>query len=1368
MADKHTARENPTFPIVAIGASAGGLEPLRQLLSRLPADTGMAFIVIQHLDPDRPSLLASVLASDVQMPVVEVADGMRAKPNRVYVIPASADLSIHAGLLTLVPRQRRGKRHLPIDLFFRALAADFGARAMGVVLSGSGSDGTEGLRAIKAANGITLVQTPESAQFRSMPDSAIAAGVVDFQGTPEAIAEEVVGLSRQSYLATSNDLEQSPEQAGPDDETDDETSLALVLAAIRRHAHFDFRGYKRPTMMRRIARRMALRRLESLSEYADSLSDDPDEAEALARDILIHVTSFFRDPGAFEALAQHALPELLARKDDFATLRVWVPGCSTGEEVYSLAICLVEYLSETRQKLAIKIFGSDLSERAIEAARAGAYSESDVEGVSPQRLTRFFDRAEGRYRVGKTIRELCVFVRHDLTRDPPFAKLDIISCRNVLIYFDADLQRRILPLLHHCLNPAGTLLLGSSEGIRDFNELFVPIDNDQRIFRKTGESPRIVYPPALAREAESKLRANQPTQRPLPVRNAQRQADHILLARYAPPGVVVNEALEVIQFRGQTGDFFEPPPGQPETNVLKLARAGLVSELREALALAMNDSIAVRRQGVRIAVGSQERSINLEVVPLAGITTPTERNFLILFEDPATRERAADRSPPGSATGDQLREEVARLRAELAVASDYLQAITGEHHDTAEELGATNEELIAANEELQSTNEELQSAQEELQSTNEELTTLNDQLLDRNQQLDLVASDLANVLESVQIPVIMVDQALRVRRFTPTARQISSLLPADVGRSIDDVKIKLKLNDLAQDVREAIDSITPTECEVQGFDGRWFRLHIRPYRTTEGRYDGAVLSFLDVDTLKRAVQEAERVRDYAQGIVETVPMALIVIDKSLRIESANSPFYRNLATQADAVEHALLFEIAAGALDVPALREAIERGLTASSSFRNVEIQCSLPVSGKRILVISGCPIQGADDEPMLLLAIEDITERRLLEASEKQARLEAEHANRAKDLFLATLSHELRTPLNTILMSAQLLQMTPSTDPRVQRASSAIARAVGNQTKLIDDLLDISRIVSGKLILDLQAVDLESVVHSAVDVARLSAEANGLELEVSVSGALRPAHGDPDRLRQVVANLLDNAIKFTPPGGKIIVSLEAVDEKAELKVKDTGLGLHPEIVPHLFDRFVQAESAMTRRHGGLGLGLAIVHHIVKVHGGEIRAESAGDGKGSEFTVTLPLTAAGATSVTAVKRTVTRTIFDVRVLLIEDDNDTREVCATMLEEHGAEVRATHSVAAGLAALETFVPQVILCDIAMPGEDGYTFIHALRGGDHGSQDTPAAALTALASKEHRKQALESGFQMHLAKPISSEELATAVATLAQWPKLPLVS
>ncbi len=1341
--------EAAAIPIVGIGASAGGLEALRLLFAGVPADTGMAFVVIQHLDPDRPSMLSSVLAGDVGMPVVEVTERMRAEPNRVYVIPASADLHIQHGVLSLVARQQTGKPHLPIDSFFRALAEDLPGRAIGVVLSGSASDGTEGLRAIKAAGGITFAQDPQSAQFRSMPESALAAGVVDSCLSPEEISSELVRLSRHPYLAPP-DVRVVPVEKSLQE---DERGLSSILATLREHTQLDFRQYKRPTLMRRIARRMALRRLGSLVEYAEVLRKDSGEAKALAEDILIHVTSFFRDPSAFEALEQQVLPGLLEHKDDDATVRVWVPGCSTGEEAYSLAICLAEFLTDQNRHQSIKVFASDLSARAIETARAGLYAESDLEGVSPERLARFFERTGDRYRVGRQIRDLCVFVRHDLTSDPPFAKLDLISCRNVLIYFDVELQRRILPLLHHCLNNPGYLLLGRSEGVREFGDLFVPIDKDQQIFEKTGESPGIEYPRSLGPAAEFRMPAYPPTRRGQPARDAQRQADHVLLGRYAPSGVVVNERFEVIQFRGRTGDFLEPPPGQPQVNVVKMARDGLAAPLREALEAAKAQSITSHRQGVTITKDGQTRSINLDVVPLADAAGTLDRYFLVVFEEPALTPAAPTGIQQASPRPD---DEALQLQAELSATRDYLQAITGEHQDTVEELGAANEELVAANEELQSANEELQSAQEELQSTNEELSTLNDELHNRNQQLDLIADDLVNVLESVQIPVIMVDRDLKVRRFTPTARQISSLLPEDVGRSIDDVKLKVRVDDLVGRIRETVESLTPKEYEIQGLDGRWFKLHIRPYRTADHRLDGAILSFLDVDVLKRALEEAERARDYAQRIVETVPMSLVVLDASLRVVSANPAYYDRFATQQDATASSRLLELAGGALDVPALRNALERSLTTRSPFRGIEVQCTFP-DGRRDLVVAGCPIQGAGGDPMLLVALEDITEHRQLEASEREARLEAEQANRAKDLFLATLSHELRTPLNTILMSAQVLQKSATEDPMIQRASAAIGRAVRNQTRLINDLLDISRIVSGKLMLDLQAVDLVTVVQSAVDVARGPAQAKGIRLDLAIRGAHHPVHGDPDRLQQVVANLLGNSIKFTPPGGSIAVSLEALNDKARITVSDTGLGLRKEMVPHLFDRFVQAESSMTRAHGGLGLGLAIVRHIVDVHGGEVHVESPGEGQGATFTITLPMAAQDEQAAPAARRTVSRSIRGVRVLLIEDDDDTRDSCAAMLALNGAEVRAVSSAAEGLAAAETFRPQAILCDIAMPGEDGYAFIRKLRSDGH-ERPIPVAALTALAGEADRRRALEAGFDMHLAKPIDSDRLATAVATL----------
>jgi len=1370
-AETGSSSSGPNTPaplaVVGIGASAGGLEALTQFFGHVPGDSGLAFVVIQHLDPERPSMLTSVLEAVTPLPVVEAANGMPAQPNRIHVIPADSDLYIQRGILTLAPRRLTGRLHLPIDSFFRSLAEDLRDRAIGVVLSGSGMDGTEGLRAIKAEGGIAIAQEPDSAQFGRMPESAIEAGLVDFRGTPERIAGELERLRRQPYVALASRVEGPP----PDPSPEQETSLALVLQLVRQHVGICLNGYKRATVLRRIERRMVLRRVRGLAEYASALRDDPGEAQALAQDMLIHVTSFFRDPDAFVAVQEQVFAGMARNKGDGDSIRIWVPGSSTGEEVYALAICLVEALGPRAESLAIKLFGTDPSEQAIETARIGRYSETAVVGVSPTRLSRFFEHIEGGYQISKRIRDLCVFVKHDLTRDPPFAKLDLISCRNVLIYFDAELQRRVIPMLHHCLNKQAYLFLGQSETIPDFRDLFATVDKQHRLFMKTGESRGLVYPLA-GREVAVRLSESKLAVRRYPAREAQSQADHLLLSRYAPAGVVVNDRLEIVQFRGRTGAYLEHPPGQPQANLLRMARDDLVAHLHEAFEHARAQSATVRREGLRIEVGGEIRLVDLEVVPLAAIVDSADRYFLVLFDETRTRTDGDKRHAVPRVELEAPIESVAqinRLEAELGATKDYLQSLISEHQITIDDLAATNEEMVAANEELQSTNEELQSAKEELQSTNEELSTVNDQLRSRNQELDQVANDLANVLSSVEIPVIIVDMELRVRRFTPAIREIASFIPEDVGRPIDDLKLKLQIEDLPSRIRGVIDGMWPREWEVQLQDGRWFRMHIRPYRTTDQRLDGAVLAFVDVDVLKQARNEAEGARDYARNIVETVTTALVVLDSSLRVLSANAAFLQRFSVSGDQIEGKLLFELGANLWVLPMVRETVEASIRMHRPFSALEVATDLPHVGTRVLSLTGRPIVWDNGQSMVLLAIDDVTdlralegERALLLASEKQARLEAERANHAKDLFLATLSHELRTPLSTMLMSAQLLKRLSTEDRRIARASASIERATQAQSKLIDDLLDVSRIVSGKLLLDLGPVDLEAVVRSAVDIALPGAQAKSLDLQVAVEGTIGAVYGDEIRLQQVVHNLLMNAIKFTPNGGRIAVRLERHGEQAELSVTDTGMGIRPEVLPHLFNRFVQADSSVTRTHGGLGLGLSIVRHLVEAHGGSVRAESAGEGKGATFRLTLPLGGAEVPKGAQRPRASVRGIGSVRVLLVEDDNDTRDAYGAMLAALGAEVRTAPSAADGFLAMQRFHPQVILCDVAMPGEDGLSFIRRVRRLDpeRGGR-VPAAAITALASNEDRQRALEAGFQMHVAKPIDAGRLVEIVSMLIDW-------
>jgi two-component system CheB/CheR fusion protein len=1330
----------------------------------------MAFVVLQHLDPDRPSMLAKVLEGVTGLAVVEATHGMRVEPNRVYVMPAGFDLTVAHGILALGPRQKTTDRlHLPIDAFFRSLAEDSTNLVIGVVLSGSGSDGTEGLKVIKAEGGIAIAQDPESAPFRSMPENAISAGVVDFRGTPEEIADELTRLSGIPYVSG----RRLDESGGMEPTPADDPDLLSVLALVRQREGIDFASYKRTTVLRRVERRMALRRVSAMGEYASLVREEPGEARALAQDMLIHVTSFFRDPGAFAALKDQVFAALVRRKSDGDSIRIWVPGCATGEEVYAVAITLLESLDGQRKKLSIKMFGSDLSGDAIDTARLGRYSETALAGVSPERLSRFFERIEKGFRITKEVRDLVAFVRHDITVDPPFAKLDLISCRNMLIYFDAELQRRVIPMLHYCLTEHGYLFLGKSETIASFRNLFTPVDKEHRIFAKSGESPRPVYPLPTGREVDVKKPNSLLVDLRHPAREAQREADHLQLSRYAPPGVIVNDRLEIIQFRGRTGSYLEAPPGQPQASVVRMARDGLAAHLHEALERAKTQSTVVRKESLRVQNGAETRVVNLEVMPLSASSAGSARYFLVSFEEPGLQFGKLERMPPRVLTdaqpGEDMALEVERLRAELVATRDYLQSLVSEHQSSSDDLAAANEELIAANEELQSTNEELQSAKEELQSTNEELGTVNDQLRSRNQELDEVANDLVNVLASVEIPVIIVDIELRVRRFTPTVRSVASFIPEDVGRPIDDLKLKMQVKDLPARIKAVISAMAPREWEVQDLDGRWFRMQIRPYRTSDNRLDGAVLSFVEVDALKRALGDSERARDYARSIVETVSSALIVLDGELRVVSANQAFFDLFSLTPETTKDEPLFELAAGVFKGLATRRALGDVVALRTGFSGLELTAETSHLGRRVLRLTGRPLLWGAGAPMVLLAIEDVTGMRMLETeraqlleSEKQARLDAERANRAKDLFLATLSHELRTPLSTMLMSSQVLRRVASDDARIERATASIERAANSQGRLINDLLDVSRIVAGKMLLNLGPVDFAAVVQEAVDVARPSAQAKALGLEVAIQGEIGTVYGDAGRLLQVVSNLVTNAIKFTPHGGRIAIRLDRAEAQARLSITDTGIGIRPEVMPLLFSRFVQADSSVTRTHGGLGLGLAIVRHLVEAHGGVVEAESPGEGKGATFRVSLPVGSTADSKPAASRRTAARSIAGVRVLLLEDDDDTREAYATMLAELGADVRAVSSAAAGRAALESFVPQVILSDIAMPGEDGFSFIETVRRLDpERGGHVPAAALTALASDEDRQRALRAGFQMHVAKPVDVDRLVAVVGLLADW-------
>ncbi len=1345
--------EASAFPVVGIGASAGGLEAFRSLLAELPATTGMAFVVVQHLSPERPSMLTEALGRLTPMPVVEVTEGMPLVPDRVHVMAANTEVSVKGGALHLVPRPSTRGVRFPVDGLFSSLAAELHSRAIGIVLSGTGSDGTDGLKAIKEGGGITFAQDPASAQFGGMPESASDAGVVDFVLPPERIAAELLRLSGHPYVV---------ERAGADAVSAAGVGIDRALSLVRGHSGIDFSTYKPSTLARRIARRMALRQVPDLHEYERILEKEPVEARALSHDFLIHVTGFFRDREAFEALAQRVFPDVAKSKPRGAPLRVWVPGCSTGEEAYTFAITLVESLRDARPDLEVQIFASDLSERAIDVARAGLYPESAVSDLGPERVQRFFTHSGQGYQVARNIRDLCVFVVHDLVRDPPFARLDLISCRNVLIYFGADLQQRLMQAFHSCLNRPGYLMLGRSETVVAARDLFTPVVPEHRIFAKTGEGRRVSFPLAPGRAGHGLAGAPAPSAGARPAAEAQRQADHLLLARFAPPGVVVNERMEIIQFRGRTGDFLEPPPGQPQANLLKMVREGLHAELRKAVNEAKQRGATVRAAGLRVAPGDP-RQVSMEVIPLLGVHDAEERYFLVLFQEVASPAAApaAPRESEGRVAG-AVEQEYQGVKQELAATKQYLESLVEQHRASDDEFATVNEELIAANEELQSTNEELESAKEELQSANEELTTLNEELRNRNAELDRVANDLTNVLDAVEVPVVIVDAERRIRRFSPGKLGLLNMIPSDAGRPIDQIKLDVEIPDLDGRVAEVIARGQAHEWEIQDRAGHWFRMQIRPYRAADRQLDGALLAFVDIHVLKLALAEAEHARDYARSIVESAQVPLVVIDGDLRVVSVNPALGEMLGSRSRLAPGDEIFAAHEGIWNVGRLRHLAEQARTSVAHPASIELEVDLPGLGKRILSVTARRITWPGGIPMVLLAFEDLTDRRRIEA-ERAARVSAEEANRAKDFFLATLSHELRTPLSTILIQSQVLGRVAASDPRVDHATAAIQRAVMIQTRVVEDLLDVSRIVAGKLRLDQRVVDLCDIAQEAVDLARSAASSKSVQLVAAVGSSGTRVYGDPARLLQVLSNLVGNAVKFTPPGGKVSVSLERSDGTATISVTDTGVGIRPEFLPQVFNRFSQANSTSTRPQSGLGLGLAIVRHLVELHGGSVGAESRGEGQGATFWVRLPIIQGAGLEVARDRRVPSANVTGVRVLVVDDDEDTRESILTLLAQRGAVPRGARSAAEALDVFAEFDPDVLLSDIAMPDEDGFSLIAKVRAlpPERGGR-VPAAALTALAGLDDRDRALAAGFQEHIPKPVDVHDLLRSIARLASSP------
>src|SRR5713226_4874671 len=1203
------------FPIVGVGASAGGLEAFTQLLKALGSETEMAYVLVQHLDPSHESALTELLAKATEMPVRQVTDATPVEPNHVYVIPPNVDMTISQGILRLTPRTETHGHHMPIDRFLRSLAEDQGSNAIGIILSGTASDGTLGLAAIKAEGGITFTQDEKSAKFDDMPRNAIAAGCVDFVLPPDAIGRELARVRAHPYLASSSSSRTA--ELVPDGDP----QLKNILHLLQTANGVDFSDYKPATVKRRMLRRMALHKVGELKQYVQFLRHHPAEAEALYEDMLIKVTSFFRDPDAFEALKAEVFPSILKHRSPEEPIRVWVPGCSTGEETYSQAIALLEFLGNRSADIPIQLFGTDLGQGGIEKARAGIYPDSIAADVSPERLRRFFLKVEGGYRINKTIRDMCVFARQNLLQDPPFSRIDVISCRNVLIYLGPVLQKRIMPIFHYALKPRGFLMLGGAEGILGTaSNLFELMDRKHKIYCRKSIASGLHLDFAASRYSSE---AGNSSGKEAPQREGSvhlldlhKEADRILLTKYAPAAVVINDDLEVLESRGHVGLYLELAPGRASFNVLKMAREGLLFDLQVAIneAKKEKEGVPVRKENVQIERNGEVRDVNLEITAFKVISN-RERHFLIMFEDsrPAGRaelaETVAGETKLGKGGKEKRSNQSSHLKQELAATKRYLHSIVEDKEASNEELQAANEEILSSNEELQSTNEELQTAKEELESTNEELHTVNEELHNRNFELTEANTDLVNLLSSVNIAMVMLGRDLRIRRVTPGGGQRFGFLLTDVGRPITNIRPNIDVPDLEQMILEVINTVSVKEREVQDRQGHWYSLRILPYKTLEDTIDGAVLTLVDINDLKNNLEEIKQSHDQLAAerakleevlrqmpcgvmIAEAPSGTLILANKQVE-EILGQPFPH----AANIEEYTQYQALHLNKQPVKPEEWPLARSLTRGEVVTDEEIEYVRGDGTSVFLSISSAPI--LDQGGCIIAAVVtlfDLTHRKgteeVLRPTEKLA---------SSGRLAASFGHEINNPLQVLGGALYLLGQSTSLGEAERRHLATAHAELEHVAHLTTSLLGFYRDSPSPADLKIGEV-LDNVLKFYTPAIRSSRVI--IEKRYDSEDVI---HGFPSEITQVFSNLVVNALEALSPEGTLKLHVLAsrdwrnpTSRGVRVFIADNGPGISRENRRRMFEPFFT-----TKGEKGTGLGLWVTSGIVDKHGGWIRVRSS-------------------------------------------------------------------------------------------------------------------------------------------------------------------
>lgn len=1329
-------RQEPPSYIVGIGASAGGLEALERLFRTMPSDTDMAFVVVQHLSPDFESMMDELLDRQTSIPIHIVEDGVTVKPNEIYLIPPRKEMIISDGRLLLTDKDPRDGLSLPIDQFFRSLASDAEARSIGIILSGTGSDGSRGIREIHDAGGLVLVQSEETARFDGMPRSAMETGVVDVVLAPEDIGQTLARYSRNPIIGELPAGEELPPV--------DEDAMNHLLRLLRDAHGIDFSFYKQNTVRRRIERRLLMSQSTDFEHYVKQVEETPEELNSLYRDLLIGVTQFFRDRDAFHVLESQVLPELLATRTSDEELRIWTAGCATGEEAYSIGILVQEALSRMSRPMEVKIFATDVHQASLDVASSGVYPESSLTDVSPERLDRFFLRKGQQFQVVPSLRKMVVFAQHNIIKDAPFTNLDLITCRNLLIYLQPTVQKKAISLFHFGLRTGGVLFLGPSEGVGDLENEFTSVDRHWKLYRKRRD---VRLPPDMRLPLSTPVISPRFSRAPVSSHDSHGDGELLelydcILDEFVPAAVLVDENHYVRHIFGTADRYLTLRRGRPSHDLLSLVEPDLRTAIAGAIQRAVKENSPIAYTGIRFETPDGPTEVRLNVTPLSSRRSDST-HLLIRFDELPSSSEPREVAEPLD-IGEVSRERTEALEAELRRTKENLQATIEELETSNEELHATNEELVASNEELQSTNEELH-------SVNEELYTVNAEYQRKISELTELTDDMEHLLDSTDVGTVFLDRNLCIRKITPRVCQIFSVVEQDVGRRFDSFTHSIDHPGMMTDVQQVLSAGEAVEREVRDRLGRWYFLRILPYRS-HGEIDGVVVTLIDTQALHTAQSELREKDRQLNSILDNAPAFIFIRDNAGRYSMVNDESRGWFGEDAEHVigrtDHDFLPERIADRI------QAFEREVIASGE--PCEFELGMPGQngdGERTWLTVLFPLRDDGGRISSVAGIaNDISDR-------KAAVRKVRESLRQRDQFLAMLSHELRNPLGAVQNGLRLLRHSTIDEAIREQTQTMLERQSSQMAHLLDDLLDVSRIEQGRVELRRTLLDLRRTAQEACDSLRDRFRQAEVDLRVVLPDVPVMVRGDETRLQQIQVNLLVNAVKYTAAGGCVELSLCVREGHALIAVRDNGVGFSAELRPHIFEPFVQADETLDRSDGGMGVGLSLTKSLVELHNGSITAHSDGPGRGSEFTVRLPLTADALPAETDNPDSPESTdLTDLKLFLVEDNDDARNTLKLLLQMDGYQVRAA---ADGLTAVDEITsapPDVAIVDIGLPGIDGFEVARRVRE-TLTSDNVCLVALTGYGQPKDRLRALEAGFDEHITKPVDISRLLKVLRDFA---------